>query len=133
MRDFEVQTVVLPVGFEAAFEYISDPQKLPAWTHAFQSVAGGRATLDTPRGSVEISLEVQAQRGSGTVDWLMTFPDGSVGRAYSRLVERGDRTLYSFLLLAPPVPLEQVEGALEEQARVLARELATLQGKLSGR
>jgi hypothetical protein len=63
----------------------------------------------------------------------MTFPDGSVGRAFSRLIELGSRTLYSFVLMAPPVPLEQLEGMLEEQARVLREELATLQSKLSNR
>jgi hypothetical protein len=62
----------------------------------------------------------------------MTFPDGSVGRAFSRLVDRGDHSLYSFVLLAPPVPLAQVEGALAEQGRTLREELAALQRKLAG-
>ena len=132
MRDFDVQTIEVPVPIDVAFEYIADPLTLPAWTHAFQSVADGRATLATPRGTVEVALEVRAARESGTVDWLMTFPDGSVGRAYSRLVGRGSRTLYSFMLLAPPVPLEQLEGALEEQAKVLAQELVALRERLSG-
>jgi len=34
------------------------------------------------------------------------------------------------VLLAPPVPHEQVEGALAEQSRTLAEELAMLQRKL---
>ena len=132
MRDFDVQTVELPVPFDKAFDYIADPGTLPDWTHAFRSVSDGRAELATPRGTVEVTLEVRAKRECGTVDWHMTFPDGSVGRAYSRLVERGQRTLYSFVLLAPPVPLEQIEGALEEQAKVLGQELAALQQRLRG-
>jgi hypothetical protein len=130
MRDYDVQTIEIAAPFEAAFSYIADPGKLPAWTHAFRSVADGRATLATPRGSIEIGLEVKASYETGTVDWSMTFPDGSVGRAYSRLVARGDRTLYSFILLPPPVPLEQIEGALAQQAEVLREELATLQMQL---
>jgi hypothetical protein len=39
--------------------------------------------------------------------------------------------LYSFVLLAPPVPLEQVEGALAEQAKVLRQELAALEERLA--
>ena len=116
----------------AARDYIADARTLPDWTHAFRSVSNGRARLATPRGTVDVVLDVHARRECGTVDWQMTFPDGSVGRAYSRLVDRGQRTLYSFVLLAPPVPLEQVEGALDEQARELGRELAALQQRLRG-
>jgi hypothetical protein len=131
MQDFDVQSVELAAPFAAAFRYVADPATLPEWTHAFQSVSGGRATLRTPRGALEIGLEVSASREAGTVDWTMTFPDGSVGRAFSRLVGRGDHTLYSFVLLAPPVPLEQVEGALAEQSRTLREELKALQRRLA--
>ncbi len=131
MEDFDVQTVKLAAPFDEAFRYVADPQTLPEWTRAFRSVSDGRATLATPRGAVEVGLEVRASRETGTVDWIMTFPDGSVGRAFSRLVDRGNRSLYSFILLAPPVPLEQVEGALAEQSRTLREELATLRRKLA--
>jgi hypothetical protein len=131
MRDFDVQTVELAAPFDAAFRYIADPRTLPEWAHAFRSVSDGRATLVTPKGAVDVELAVKASRATGTVDWIMTFPDGSIGRAFSRLVDRGDRSLYSFILLAPPVPLEQVEGALDEQSRALREELRTLQGKLA--
>jgi len=133
MRDFEVQTIEIGAPRDAAFTYISDPRSLPEWTHAFRSVSNGRATMVTPRGSVEVGLRVESSRVAGTIDWFMTFPDGSVGRAFSRLIDLGNRTLYSFVLMAPPLPLEQLEGALEEQARVLREELAVLQRKLSNR
>ncbi len=88
--------------------------------------------LATPNGSVEVGLEVRASLEWGTIDWIMTFPDGSVGRAFSRLAPLDHtRTLYSFALLAPPVPLEQVEGALADQAKVLRQELAALQERLA--
>jgi uncharacterized protein YndB with AHSA1/START domain len=131
MRDFDVQTVEIEAPFEEAFRYIADPGTLPEWTHAFRSVTAGRAQLVTPQGSVDIGLEVTARREAGTVDWTMTFPDGSVARAFSRLVDHGGRTLYSFVLLAPPVPLEQLEGALAQQSQTLREELKTLQRKLA--
>ncbi len=34
--------------------------------------------------------------------------------------------IYSFVLHAPPVPLEQLEGALDAQRVTLQKELATL-------
>ena len=49
-----------------------------------------------------------------------TFPDGSVGLAQSRVTETTRGTcIYSFVLHAPPVALEQVEGALEAQRATL--------------
>jgi hypothetical protein len=132
MSAFDVQTIELAVPFERAFRYVADPRTLPEWTHAFRSVDNGRATLATPKGSVVVGLEVRAAIESGTVDWFMTFPDGSLGRAFSRLVPLDDaRALYSFVLLAPPVRLEQVEGALAEQAKVLRQELTALQKRLA--
>src|SRR5260370_39603524 len=132
MRAFDVQAIELSGSLERAFRYVADPRTLPEWTHAFRSVDNGRATLATPKGAVVVGLEVRASLESGTVDWFMTFPDGSVGRALSRLVPLDDaRVLYSFVLLAPPVPLEQVEGALAEQAKVLRQELTALQKRLA--
>ena len=89
MQDFDVQTVEIEAPFDVAFRYIADPGTLPEWTHAFRSVSDGRAILVTPEGAVDIGLEVRASREAGTVDWTMTFPDGSVAQAFSRLVERG--------------------------------------------
>ena len=37
-----------------------------------------------------------------------------------------DRCIFSFVLTPPPVPLEQLEGALEAQSRTLAEELKKL-------
>ena len=55
------------------------------------------------------------------------LPDGSVGVAQSRVTETTRGTcIYSFVLHAPPVALEQVEGALEAQRATLRSELATL-------
>lgn len=130
MKDHDVQAIALDAPFDVAFRYISNPATLPEWTGAFQSVSGDRARLATPRGAVDIGLRVNASAETGTIDWTMTFADGTVGRAFSRLVDTGARRLYIFVLLAPPVPLEELEGALAEQSRTLAEELATLQRKL---
>jgi hypothetical protein len=42
------------------------------------------------------------------------------------VIAHGDRCIYTFVLKAPPVPLERLEGALAEQSRILTTELATL-------
>jgi hypothetical protein len=73
----------------------------------------------------------QMEKGSdadrGTVDWRLEFPDASVAVAQSRITETTRGTcIYTFVLHAPPVPLGQVEGALEQQSATLRQELATL-------
>jgi hypothetical protein len=62
----------------------------------------------------------------------MRFPDGSLSRAYSRVVKaEKNRCVYSFILMAPPVPLEQLEGMFRQQSQVLEKELARLTSILS--
>lgn len=127
MKTFDVQSIELQVPSERAFAYLADPARLPEWASAFARVRDGRALLRTPQGEMEIELDVEAHDAAGTVDWRMRFPDGSVARAFSRLVPGGAAScIYSFVLMAPPVPLEQLEGALEAQSRTLAEELGTL-------
>jgi hypothetical protein len=76
---------------------------------------------------MDVELTVEANASSGTVDWRLGFPDGSVGVAQSRVTDTTRGTcIYSFVLHAPPVPLEQTEGALEAQRAILQTELATL-------
>jgi hypothetical protein len=131
MRTFDVQNIELDVPAADAFLYLANPDTLPEWTHAFRSVDGQTATMMTPRGAVQVGLRVDASEAHGTIDWTMTFPDGATARASSRLIPHGRRSIYTFVLEAPPLPLEELEGALAEQSRILADELATLARRLN--
>jgi hypothetical protein len=127
MRMFDVQGVEIVAPRAKVFEFLREPGNLPQWAHAFVSVGGGRARLETPVGAVDVGLEVSADAETGTVDWQLAFPDGCVGLAQSRVTETTRGTcIYSFVLHAPPVALEQVEGALATQRAILQSELATL-------
>ena len=131
MKTHDVQDVEIAVPAARAFELLADPAGLPRWTDAFASAGHGSAVLRTPAGSVAIGFEVVARPETGTVDWNMTFPDGAVARAHSRVVPlAADRCVYTFVLHAPPVALEAVEGALEAQRVTLARELLRLKSLL---
>ncbi len=134
MKTFDVQAIEIRAPFEKTFSYIADTQNLPEWTSAFKAVSDGQALMRTPVGSVEIALAVNASREHGTVDWVMTFPDGNVATAYSRVIDAGEsRSIYSFILMPPPVPLEQLEGALEQQSQILRQELSRLSVILGGK
>ena len=127
MSTFRVESVRLAAPFEKAFEYIAAAKNLPHWTHAFKAARDGQATIETPAGAAEVGLKVVASKLQGTIDWYMTFPDKSVASAFSRLVpEDKGHCIYSFILLAPPVPLERLEGALNDQVHTLRQELGEL-------
>lgn len=130
MKTFDVQTIEIRAPRPKCFAYIADPCNLPHWTGAFETISGDRARMATPRGAVEVRLQVNADAGKGTIDWTMIFPDGSAARAFSRVIAFGDLTIYSFVLTPPPVALEQLEGALEQQSRTLREELARLRKAL---
>jgi hypothetical protein len=127
MKQFDVQSIELTATARETFAFIADPHNLPKWAQAFKKVSNGRAIMQTPSGTVEIDLKVEASGEHGTIDWVMKFSDGVVARACSRVVPLTEReTVYTFVLLPPPVPLEQLEGALEQQSRTLKEELARL-------
>ena len=127
MRMFDVQGIEIRAPRGKVFEFLRNPGNLPQWAHAFTSAEEGRARLETPAGAVDVRLGVSADAETGTVDWRLGFPDGSVGLAQSRVTETTRGTcIYSFVLHAPPVALEQIEGALEAQRVTLQSELATL-------
>ncbi len=134
MKTFHVEAVEIKAPFEKTFGYIANAQNLPEWTSAFKEVSEGRALMQTPNGLVEIALTVNASHGQGTIDWVITFPDGSVATAYSRVVDAGkDCSIYSFILIEPPAALEQLEGTLEQQSELLRDELARLSAILAER
>ena len=133
MRMFDVQGIEITAPSSKVFEFLRKPGNLPRWAHAFVSAEAGRARLETPNGSVDLGLNVSANAEAGTVDWRLSFPDGGVGIAQSRVTETTRGTcIYSFVLHAPPVALEQVEGALEAQIATLRSELATLKALMEG-
>lgn len=126
MKTFDVQSISINASRDRVFAYIRQPETLPQWTNAFAEADAKRALLRTPQGEVEIGFETLVSEQAGSVDWRMTYPDGSVGLAYSRVVADGDAAIYSFILMAPPLPLKALEGALAAQSTILSEELKTL-------
>jgi hypothetical protein len=134
MRMFDVQGIEIMAPSGKVFEFLREPGNLPRWARAFVSAGDGRARLETPAGTVDVALEVSADADTGTVDWRLAFPDGGVGIAQSRVTETTRGTcIYSFVLHAPPVALEQVEGTLQAQSATLRSELATLKSLMEAR
>jgi len=126
LKTFDVQFIEIEAPFEKVFAFIADPANLPLWTAAFREANNSSALLVTPKGELRIGLQTITDT-LGVIDWHMKMPDGSIGKAYSRATALPNgNTLYSFVLLAPPVPVEEVEGTLEQQKQLLNDELKKL-------
>lgn len=127
MKTFDVQSIGINKPAAEVYDFVAKPQNLTVWTNAFERADDTSADLVTPEGAVPIKLVTHAHTAAGSVDWELIFPDGSIGWAYSRVTPEGaDKSIYSFVLMAPPVPLEMLEGALEQQMGILATELKEL-------
>ncbi|MBQ4805092.1 hypothetical protein J8L88_19665 [Aquimarina sp. MMG015] len=128
IKNHDVQSINLTTSTEKAFDYIANPLNLSKWTGAFKEADQESALLVTPNGELKIGLETKINKELGTIDWYMTMPDNSIGVAYSRVTAGPDNNaIYSFVLIAPPVPLEEVEGTLSAQIGQLKEELLLLQ------
>lgn len=127
MKTYDVQSIEINSNYKKVFEFIKDPKNLPKWAIAFKAADEQSAVLETPQGAADIGLEVRSNPDIGSIDWRMTMPDGSIGNAYSRVISNGEnKSIYSFILMAPPTPLEEIEGALDCQIKQLQQELLRL-------
>jgi hypothetical protein len=134
MRTFDVQGIEIRSPLSTVFNFVREPRNLPKWAQAFASADDRHARLVTPVGNVDIELDTIANVAAGTIDWRLKFPDKGIGLAQSRVTETGRGTsIYSFVLHAPPVPLEQLEGALEAQRVTLSAEMKELKRLLEER
>jgi ligand-binding SRPBCC domain-containing protein len=86
MKTFDVQSIAIRAPFESVFAFIAKAENLPRWTSAFKHVNGDKALMESPAGVAEVKLSVKFSREAGTVDWYMSFQDGSAAKAYSRVV-----------------------------------------------
>lgn len=131
MKRFDVQGIAINALAKQSFQFIADPDNLPQWANAFASINGDSALMVTPAGEVEVSLAIESCEKAGTVDWYMTFPDGSLATAFSRIIsdEKGS-CICTFTLTPPPVPLEELEGAIDAQREILTQELIKLKAIL---
>jgi len=130
MKTFILEGISIDRPFADVFRFVSDRQTLPLWTKAFKKVTPTGALYETPEGNVQIGLEVNSNREAGSVDWVMTFPDGDVERAYSRVIAENPRRTNVQFFLAPKVPAEKLAGAIEQFSAVIREEFAVLRATL---
>ena len=123
-KNYDVQSININATPERVFDFVAEPTNLPKWALGFSEVDETSALMETPNGKMKIGLINIINKEAGTIDSIMTMPDGSIGKAFSRVTENNDgkSAIYSFVLMAPPVPLAEIEGTLEMQKKQLAQE-----------
>ena len=125
---YDVQHIAINASTTTVFNFLAIPENTAKWAKAFSKIKNEKALLQSPMGEVEIGFKVISNNNAGTIDYLMKFPDGSIGKAFSRVTENDGKntSIYSFTLMVPPVPLEAIEGTLELQKKQLKEELILL-------
>jgi len=127
-KNFDVQSIGINANPGKVFEFVAEPTNVPKWAIGFSEVNGETAFMETLKGKMKVGMIMHSNPELRTVDTVMTMPDGSIGKAFSRITENdnGESAVFTFILMAPPVPLEEMEGKLEEQKKQLAKELQLL-------
>ena len=131
-KNYDVQSININATPERVFDFVAEPTNLPKWALGFSEVDETSALMETPNGKMKIGLINIINKEAGNIASIMTMPDGSIGKAFSRVTENNDgkSAIYSFVLMAPPVPLAEIEGTLEMQKKQLAQELIHLKSIL---
>ena len=131
-KNYDVQNIEIKATPDVVYNFLAEPTNVPKWALGFSEVNGETAVMETPNGKMKIGMKMNCHTELRTIDSIMTMPDGSIGKAFSRITENDDgaSSIFTFILMAPPVPLEELEGTLEEQKKQLAEELLLLKSIL---
>ena len=132
VKNYDVQSIDINSTPDLVYNFVAEPTNVPKWALGFSEVNEESAIMETPNGKMKVGMKMLSNSELRTVDTIMTMPDGSIGKAFSRVTENdnGKSSIFTFILMAPPVPLEQMEGTLEEQKKQLAKELLLLKSIL---
>lgn len=132
-KTFILEGISIDRSASDVFKFVSDRFTLPAWTKAFKKVTPDGADYETPGGTVPIGLDVIADRDSGTVDWVMTFPEGNIARAFGRvLAEESSARANVQFFFAPTLPPEGRAATLEQLSTIIREEFIVLKQTLEG-
>lgn len=131
-KNYDVQSININATPDLVYNFVAEPTNVSKWALGFSEVNEESALMETPNGKMKVGMKMLSNPELRTIDTIMTMPDGSVGKAFSRVTENedGKSAIFTFVLMAPPVPLELLEGALEEQKKQLAEELLLLKSIL---
>jgi len=126
MHTFDVQGIEIRAPRWAVFDFVRDPHNLRSGRMRFNKpTINERISRLRPGPSLSTCVRSRT-KDAGTIDWSLGLPTCDRRRAVPGDRDCRGTCIYSFVLHAPPVPLEQLEGALDAQRMTLREELTEL-------
>jgi hypothetical protein len=109
-------------------EFLANPQNLPRWAVGFaKSIRREDGKWLVTTGAGDMGIRIEADSGTGAIDYFMSPTPGVEMVARSRVVPNGSGTEYSFTQFqAPDMPDE----VFEKNVRAVEHELTVLRALL---
>jgi hypothetical protein len=124
----DTQAITIASSPEDVLGFVADPENLPRWAVGFAKAVrhdGSNWIVETGQGPIPV--RVDADPGTGVIDFHMRVqPDAEV-TAFSRVTPNGPGTEYVFTQVQAPGMPDEV---FEAQVRALGHELTALKAIL---
>jgi hypothetical protein len=98
----DAQSIIIDTAPKAVHDFVADPANLPRWAVGFAHGVrqeDGRWIVQTAGGDVH--LDIDADPGTGVVDFRLEPAPGVRVTAYSRVMPAGPGALYTFTQVQP--------------------------------
>jgi hypothetical protein len=126
---YDAQSITIDAAKGAVYTFVADPANLPRWAVGFAKAVrrddDGRWIVQTAAGDVPVDVEADA--GTGVVDFHLEPAPGVRVTAYSRVVSAGAGALYTFTQVQPAGMPDEVFDA---QVGAVRHELVALKAIL---
>jgi hypothetical protein len=124
----DTKTISLHASPQRVVAFLGNPENLPRWAVGFAKTVrkdGGRWLVAT--GAGEMGIRIEADPGSGVVDFFMSPTPGVESLAGSRVLPRGSGSEYVFTQFQPPGMPDDV---FDKNVQAVSHELTVLKALL---
>ena len=131
-KKFEIVSIAINAHPDMVFDYVANGKNLPEWTEFFKEADDSSAIIVTSQGELKVAMETVLNKELGVIDTIIEMPDGSKNHSWSRVTgnKQGKESVFSFTLVAPPMPPDALVKFLSGQKAQLEEELQTLKSIL---
>ncbi|MEM8889459.1 MAG: SRPBCC family protein [Bacteroidota bacterium] len=131
-KTFEIVSIGIQANPDRVFDYVADGKNLPKWTDFFKEADDTSAIIVTSKGELKVGMQAVLNKELGVIDTILEMPDGSKNHSWSRVTgnKDGNESVFSFTLVAPPLPPDAMAKFLAGQKAQMEEELRTLKSIL---
>ncbi len=131
-KNFEIVSIGIKAHPDEVFDYVANGKNLPEWTDFFKEADDSSAIIVTSQGELKVAMETVLNKELGVIDTIIEMPDGTKNYSWSRVSgnKHGRESVFSFTLIAPPLPPDALDKFLAKQKSQLEEELRSLKSIL---